>query len=67
MLLLMGGKVKGGLYGGQPELAKLDQNGNLTFATDFRQVYATVIEDWLGGNAAKVLGKPVKKLELIST
>jgi uncharacterized protein (DUF1501 family) len=44
---LIGGNVKGGLYGSQPSLDDLD-DGNLKYNTDFRSIYATVIERWLG-------------------
>lgn len=40
---LLGGRVKGGLYGERPALTQL-QNGNLRHAVDFRQLYATVAE-----------------------
>ncbi len=40
--------VKGGLYGGYPDLTNLDANGNMKFTTDFRSLYATVLERWLG-------------------
>lgn len=51
----VGGGVRGGIYGEHPSLTDLD-HGNLKFATDFRAVYATVIERWLGRSAADVLG-----------
>lgn len=54
-LFLIGGGVKGGLYGQRPDLANLD-NGNLRWTTDFRSVYATVLERWLGRPASPVLG-----------
>lgn len=54
-LFLIGGGVKGGLYGDIPDLANLD-NGNLRWTTDFRSVYATVLERWLGRPASPVLG-----------
>ena len=41
-LFVVGGKLKGGLYGAHPSLTDLD-NGDLKFATDFRSVYATVL------------------------
>jgi uncharacterized protein (DUF1501 family) len=50
-----GGKVKGGLYGAPPQLDRLDGNGNLPFAVDFRSMYTTVINDWWKGDATKVL------------
>lgn len=53
-VLALGGRVKGGVYGPDPSLTDLER-GNLKFKTDFRQVYATLIQDWLGGEAAAVL------------
>ncbi len=50
-----GGKVKGGMYGAAPQLTRLDGNGNLPFAVDFRSMYSTVIGQWWGQNAATVL------------
>ena len=44
----VGKAVKGGLYGGYPDLGNLDGNGNMKFTTDFRSLYATVLERWLG-------------------
>jgi uncharacterized protein (DUF1501 family) len=54
-LFIVGGGVKGGIYGEHPSLTDLD-HGDLKFATDFRAVYATVIEKWLGRNPSDVLG-----------
>ncbi|MEO7039545.1 MAG: DUF1501 domain-containing protein [Candidatus Elarobacter sp.] len=54
-LFVVGGGVKGGLYGEHPSLTDLD-HGDLKFATDFRAVYATVLERWLGRSAADVIG-----------
>lgn len=46
-LFIVGGKVKGGVYGSHPSLTDLD-NGDLKHSMDFRSVYATVLERWLG-------------------
>jgi uncharacterized protein (DUF1501 family) len=46
-MFLVGGGIKGGVYGEHPSLDDLD-NGDVRFTVDFRQVYATVIERWLG-------------------
>lgn len=54
-LFLIGGSVKGGLYGSLPDLAQ-NNMGNLQFSTDFRSVYATVLERWLGRPSQKILG-----------
>lgn len=45
-LFMIGGNIKGGLYGTHPSLDDLD-NGDLKYGTDFRSVYATVLEKWL--------------------
>ena len=46
---------KGGIFGDHPSLTDLDRGGNLKFATDFRSVYATVIQRWLGRDPADIL------------
>lgn len=53
-LFLVGGNVKGGMYGNYPDLGNLNM-GNLAFNTDFRTVYATVLEKWLGRPSASIL------------
>ena len=54
-VFLIGGGVKGGLYGTHPDLGQFNA-GNLTFSTDFRSVYATVLERWLGRPSAAIVG-----------
>ncbi|GAC1532114.1 MAG: DUF1501 domain-containing protein [Vulcanimicrobiaceae bacterium] len=46
-LFVVGGKVRGGVYGEHPSLTDLDR-GDLRYAMDFRSVYATVLQRWLG-------------------
>ncbi len=46
-VLLIGNGVKGGLYGEQPPLNRLDPNGNLRVTTDFRSVYGGLLHDVL--------------------
>lgn len=55
-LFLIGGGVKGGVYGTTPDLADDTNMGNLRYGTDFRSVYATVLERWLGRPSQKILG-----------
>ncbi|MCY4026697.1 MAG: DUF1501 domain-containing protein, partial [Acidobacteria bacterium] len=45
-MFVVGNHVRGGLYGQHPSLTELD-DGNLIRTTDFRRVYATMIEEWL--------------------
>ena len=47
----VGRGVKGGFHGAYPDLADLDGNGNMRFTVDYRRVYATVLERWLGLSA----------------
>jgi uncharacterized protein (DUF1501 family) len=57
VVLVAGPGVKGGFYGAQPNLAKLDAYGNLVYTTDFRTIYATILEEVLDyGSASTVLG-----------
>lgn len=46
--LVMGGKVRGGIYGDRSDLKQLDGDGNLQYTVDFRKVYGTVAKNWLG-------------------
>jgi uncharacterized protein (DUF1501 family) len=61
---VIGNAVKGGMYGTPPSLSNLVLGDNLENTTDFRDVYATLIERWLGVDAAKVLGQRFTTLDL---
>ncbi len=61
---VIGNGVKGGLYGTPPSLANLVLGDNLESTTDFRQVYATLIEGWLGADSRKVLGQKFETLKI---
>lgn len=63
-LFVLGPKVKGGIIGAQPSLTDLD-NGDLKFHTDFRSIYATVLENWLKTPSKPVLGREFAKLGFI--
>ncbi|MBK7642275.1 MAG: DUF1501 domain-containing protein [Planctomycetes bacterium] len=64
-VLLLGRSVKPGLHGAHPSLADLDE-GDLRFTTDFRSVYASVIENWLGAPSECVLGARYPTLPLFT-
>ena len=51
---MIGGNTRGGIYGSHPSLDDLD-NGNLKYGTDFRSIYATVIERWLGRSPGTIV------------
>jgi uncharacterized protein (DUF1501 family) len=64
-LFLAGPSVKAGVVGKHPSLADLDAD-DLKFHTDFRRVYATLLDGWLGCDSKAVLGakwEHVKELE----
>ncbi|ASL42364.1 hypothetical protein bAD24_I02665 [Burkholderia sp. AD24] len=62
---VMGGRVRGGLYGVPPVLARLDGNGNLPVGVDFRQLYATVLGPWWGLDAPAILQQRFEPLPLL--
>ena len=62
-VLVAGGAVRGGLGGRTPSLTDLE-DGNLRISTDFRQVYATILQQWLGVDSKAVLGGEYNKLPL---
>ena len=55
-LFVLGSRVKGGLFGDPPSLTDLDGDGNLKFSTDFRQVYASVLANWIDTDPKPILG-----------
>jgi uncharacterized protein (DUF1501 family) len=63
LMMAMGGGVRGGLYGTAADLRTAPDNptlennsGDVRHETDFRSVYATVIDRWLGADSRAVLG-----------
>jgi uncharacterized protein (DUF1501 family) len=63
-LFVAGPAARGGLVGKHPSLKDLDF-GNLRFHTDFRRVYATLLDGWLGCDSTAVLGGKFEPLEFI--
>ena len=63
LMMVLGGGVRGGLHGTAADLASgsdnptLENNGtDVRHETDFRAVYATVLDRWLGADSVAVLG-----------
>ncbi len=54
-MFLLGQPVKAGLHGSYPDLTRLE-DGDPIHAVDFRRVYATVLDRWLGVPHREVLG-----------
>lgn len=67
MMYVVGKNVKGGHYGTWSELTALDEGDNLIHTTDFRRVYATMIEGWLGyPHSGKLLNGEFEPFALFS-
>ena len=64
-IFLAGGKLKSGLVGSHPSLTDLD-DGALKFEIDFRRVYATVLDRWLGFESRVVLDKQYEPLDILN-
>jgi uncharacterized protein (DUF1501 family) len=63
VMMALGGGVRGGIYGTAANLRIASDNPTLEnnsqdirYETDFRSVYAKIIDSWLGGNSTQVLG-----------
>jgi uncharacterized protein (DUF1501 family) len=63
LMMALGGSVRGGLYGTAADLNPFSGNptlenngGDIKHETDFRAVYAKIIDNWLGSNSGQILG-----------
>jgi uncharacterized protein (DUF1501 family) len=63
-LFVIGANVKGGLYGQMPSLTTLDRNGRMISSLDFRSVYGTLLDGWLGGGGSSILNGGFENLGL---
>jgi uncharacterized protein (DUF1501 family) len=65
-VLIVGNQANGGIRSEFPGLANLDDDGNLRVTTEFRTLYATLLESWLGVEAGRVLpGVAGQRLALV--
>ena len=62
-VFLFGNKVKSGLLGKHPSLTDLDE-GDLKYEIDYRQVYAAILENWLGVSADQIVGKQYRPVSV---
>ena len=65
-VFLAGNRVVKGVHGPYPDLANL-VDGDPVFAIDFRTVYATIIENWLGLASEPILGKEFDILNVLKS
>ena len=63
----IGERVKGGLYGEYPSLEqnRLEDGGDLLHNLDFRSVYSTIMEGWLGLDPAPIVGGNFEKVDFL--
>lgn len=64
-MFLVGRRLRGGLQGRHPSLTDLD-DGDLKFHTDFRQVFAAVLEQWFACPSEPILGGKFAPVELLT-
>ncbi|HVU06916.1 MAG TPA: DUF1501 domain-containing protein [Verrucomicrobiae bacterium] len=65
-MFIVGNKVKAGLLGRYPSLAPQDLfEGDIKYNVDFRNVYASVLENWLKTKSAPILGRQFEPLSLV--
>lgn len=64
VLFVVGSKVRGGVVGKYPSLEDLD-DGDLKMTTDFRSVYSTVLDNWLGAPSQPILGGDYAGLKMV--
>ena len=64
----IGEHVKGGLYGEYPSLepSKQEEGGNLKYNMDFRSVYSTILEDWLGLAPEPIVGGNFERVRFLN-
>ena len=55
-MFVLGNSINRGIFGEPPSLSSLDSNGNLKYTIDFRSIYATVLDRWMGASSKDVLG-----------
>ncbi len=64
MLFISGGLKQKGIINPLPDLSELD-NGDLKYNVDFKNVYATILNKWLGSDDTKILGAKYAPLSFI--
>ena len=64
---VMGSNVKGGLYGEYPSLEPIDQvEGDMAYNNDFRGLYSTLLDGWMGIDPHPVLGGTYEQFDMIA-
>ena len=64
MFFIGGGLKRAGLYNDIPDLSDLD-DGDLKYSVDFKQIYATILDNWLLSDSKNILGKKYDRMSFI--
>ena len=64
MFMIGGGLKQKGILNTMPDLSDL-QDGDLKYTTDFKNVYATVLQNWLGADYKTILGKEYELMKFV--
>ncbi|MGI8922924.1 MAG: DUF1501 domain-containing protein [Fimbriimonadales bacterium] len=65
-MFVVGGQVKGGIVGPNPDLADLER-GDLKWHVDFRQVYSTVLDRWMGADSATIFARKFDHVDIFQS
>jgi uncharacterized protein (DUF1501 family) len=66
LAMAIGDPVKGGIYSEFPSMRPEDlEEGDLKYNIDFRGVYGTVAEKWLGLDATSIVGGNFEQLDFV--
>ena len=69
-ILVFGASINGGIFGNNPQLDQLDNDGNLSLQFDYRQIYSTIITDWFGlgqETSSNVFGQEFETIPFIQS
>jgi len=64
-IFLFGGNTRPGIHGSLPDLDRLDR-GDLRYERDFRDVYATILDDWLKTPHGPILGREFQRVPILT-
>jgi uncharacterized protein (DUF1501 family) len=64
-VFVAGSQIRAGVVGATPSLLDLDIEGDLKWSIDFRRVYATLLDQWLGLPAAEALGGSFEPVRIL--
>lgn len=66
LAFLIGGSVKGGMYGQYPSLKEAEQlDGDLRANNDYRSTYTTIVDRWMGLDAPSIVNGQFEQFDFI--